>query len=133
MVTAVKVQEKGVKMKSIVILCENITIIIASLTYARFVPPKRTHQRPFSSVTRQTLRSKSRQHQNDVGNLALYHIRIPNCVTAIQQLEKSVRILQWPAHIRIFRSLCHCNVTCKTILKTTAFCLLSILVYHFPF
>ena len=31
-------------------------------------------------LTRQTSCLKSRQHQNHGGNLALYHIRIPNCI-----------------------------------------------------
>ena len=56
--------------------CENITISslkISSLTYIR-------DSSEAFQLTCQTSRLKSRQHQNDGGNLALYHRRIPSCI-----------------------------------------------------
>ena len=55
-------------------------------------------------LTRQTSCLKSRLHQNDGGKMALYHIRIPNCVI-YQSTTKRVRILQWLAlhtYLQIF-------------------------------
>ena len=68
---------------------------MASLTYVCFIPAKgliRGLSANLSNIAFEVpLASKY-----DGGNLALYHIRIPNCVIC-HSATKSVRILQWLA------------------------------------
>ena len=61
---------------------DNKQLWLALHTYVSSLP--RDSSETFR-LTRQTSRLKSRWHQNDGGNLALYHIRIPNCVICHSQ------------------------------------------------
>ena len=68
---------------------------MASLTYVCFIPAKGL-VRDLSANSSNIAFEVPLASKYDGGNLALYHIRIPNCVIC-HSTTKSVRIIQWLA------------------------------------